>query len=233
MKKISMFLLILLFLTGCRTMPFGGYGVIDWVDFVKLDGKTYYGIHSGVLADQSFVGEMIGTVKFKVADNVTNPNYKIRNGDAAFHEKGTEIFKIEDHPHLIALRSEHSINGYDVYYSIDEMDYQWRFKDMSLVKVKKIEIYQAYTREGNKRIADISKVEEVKRFLHLLESSEIQTTFQPNTEKRDPTYYEMIFYTEDPIAYKFNMQFDGSTYYWHPWDTAILSNDIGQFLYQE
>ena len=40
----------------------------------------------------------------------------------------------------------------------------------------------------------------------------------------------MIFYTEDPIAYKYNMQFDGDTYFWHPWDTSILSDDIKMFI---
>lgn len=84
-------------LTGCRSTPIGGRAVIDWVDFIKWDGKEYNGIHSGVLANENYVGEKIGTVKFKVTDNVTNPEYKVKDGDAAFHEKGTEIFKIKGH----------------------------------------------------------------------------------------------------------------------------------------
>ncbi|MED3572312.1 hypothetical protein ACTHO0_26235 [Cytobacillus praedii] len=233
MKKWCLFIVSLLLLTGCRSMPFEQHSVIDWVDFIKLDGQTYDGVYSGVLADQNLVNKMIGTVQFKVADNVTNPNYKIKNGDAAFHEKGTQIFNIKGHPNLIAVKSKSSINGYQVYYSRDKIDYKWHFKDMPTEKVKKIEVYQAYTSEGNKLISEITQVEEVKSLLHLLVSSEVNSTFEPNTEKGDPTYYEMIFYTEDPIAFKFGIQFDGATYFWHPWDTAILSNDIQRFTDQE
>ncbi|MCC3355710.1 hypothetical protein [Bacillus sp. REN16] len=231
-KKRSMFILvcILLLLTGCRSTPFGGHSIIDWVDFIKMDGKEYNGIHSGVLADEQFVGEKIGSVKFKVADNVTNPSYKIRDGDAAFHEKGTEIFKIKDQPHLIAVKDTHSINGYRVYYSKDDIEYQWHFKNMPIEKVKRIEIYQVYTPLGNKQVSKLTKNAEVKSFLQLLENSKTDPNFQPDTEKGDPIYYEMIFYTDEPIAYKYNMQFDGSVYFWHPWDTAILPDGIKMFM---
>lgn len=66
MKKWSMlfFVSTLLLLSGCWLSAFGGQVVIDWVDFIHLDGKEYDGIHSEVLADKSFVGDKIGTVKF-------------------------------------------------------------------------------------------------------------------------------------------------------------------------
>ena len=82
-------------------------------------------------------------------------------------------------------------------------------------------------------ISELTKNEEVKSFLQLLINSEENPSFQPNTEKADPIFYEMIFYTEDPIAYKYNMQFDGETYFWHPWDTSILSDDIKLFISEE
>lgn len=232
MKKRSMFIIvfILLLLTGCRSVPFGGHSIIEWVDFIKLDGKEYNGIHSGVLADDLYVGEKIGTVKFKVAGNVTNPSYKIKNGDAAFHEKGTEIFQIQDQPHLIAVKDAYAINGYRVYFSRDDVEYQWHFKDMPIEKVKIIEIYQADPPEDDKLISKLTKSEEINSFLQLLLDSEENPNLQPNTNRADPIYYEMIFYTEDPIAYKYNMQFDGDTYYWYPWDTSVISDDIKIFI---
>ncbi|WP_428912212.1 hypothetical protein [Niallia sp. Krafla_26] len=232
MKKLSLFIFILLLLTGCRSTPFDAQSEIDWVDFIKWDGKEYDGIHSGVLADNRYVGEKMGTIKFKMADNVTNQSYKIRNGDAAFHEKGTEIFKIKDQPNLIAVKSVHSINGYNVYFARDDIEYRWHFKDMPIEKVKRIEIYQAYTPEGNKLISTLTKSEEVKNFIQLLVNSETNPDFQPNTERGDPIFYEMVFYTEEPIAYKYSMQFDGYTYFWHPWDTSILSDDIKIYIHE-
>lgn len=225
-----MAVLILLLLTGCRSTPFDGHSVIDWVDFIQLDGKEYNGIHSGVLADKQYVGEKIGTVGFKVAGNVTNPSYKIRNGDAAFHEKGTEIFTVKDHPHLIAVKDINTINGFKVYFSSEDTEYLWHFKDMPIDKVKRIEIYEANPPDVDRLISELAENEKVKSFLQLLVHSEESPDFRPSTELEEPLSYTMIFYTEGPIAYKYDMQFDGETYYWHPWDTSILSDDIKMFM---
>jgi hypothetical protein len=229
-KKSSLFILLLIVLTGCRSTPFDGHTVIDWVDFIKWEDIEYNGIYSGVLADEKFIGEKLGTVKYKVADNVTNPNYKIRNGDAAFHEKGTEIFTIHGHSNLIAVKDASQINGYRVYYSRDVTEQQWHFKNVPLDKVNKIEIYQPYTSEGNLLLGTYTNLEELKHFLELLKNSEESPNFSPNTEKGDPDYFQIVLYTDQPIAYKFDLQFDGATYYWYPWDPAILSNEIETYL---
>src|SRR3954465_11272913 len=111
-KSISLLILVIIILAGCKSSPFGQNAVIDWVDFIKWNGKMYDGIYSGVLADEQYIGEKLGEVKFKVADNVSNPEYKTKNGDAAFHEKGSEIFTIKGHPDLLAVKSSRAINGY-------------------------------------------------------------------------------------------------------------------------
>jgi hypothetical protein len=54
-------------------------------------------------------------------------------------------------------------------------------------------------------------------YFYLLVNSETNPYFQPNTERGDPIFYEMVFYTEELLAYKYSMQFDGYTYFWHPW----------------
>ncbi|MFC4799277.1 hypothetical protein ACFPA1_07895 [Neobacillus sp. GCM10023253] len=230
MKNWAIFILIIFALTGCRSTPFDGHAVIDWVDFVKWDGIEYDGIYSGVLADEEYLGDKIGTVKFKVADNVTNPNYKIRNGDASFHEKGTEIYAIKGVPQFIAVKSNREINGYRVYYSREDFDYKWHFKDMPIEKVNRIEVYLAYQPEGPKKLVNLDNPDEIKKFLQVLNEGESSPNFQANMDKGDPIVYDMVFYTDQPIAYKYDLQFDGITYYWHPWDTAILSNGIGDFL---
>lgn len=230
MKKWCLFILLLIVLTGCRSTPFDGHSVIDWVDFIKWDGVEYDGIYSGVLADEKFIGVKLGTVKYKVADNVTNPNYKIRNGDAAFYEKGTEIFTIKGEPNLIAVKDSSQINGYKVYHSRDIKGQQWHFKNVPMDKVIEVEIFQPYTTEGNKRLSKYTDREDFKHLLQLLENGIESPNFQPNTEKGDPEYYQIILYTDEPIAYKYDLQYDGSTYYWYPWETEILSNEIQSFL---
>ncbi|MEH7744627.1 hypothetical protein V7659_06165, partial [Neobacillus drentensis] len=126
-KTVSLLILLVIVLSGCQTH--GQHAVIDWVDFIKWDDKEYDGIYSGVISDKKYIGEKLGEVKFKVADNVSDLEYKIKNGDAAFHEKGTDIFTIKGEPNLIAVKSSRAINGYDIYYSRDEEKNHWQFKD--------------------------------------------------------------------------------------------------------
>ncbi|GAA2701024.1 hypothetical protein [Cytobacillus oceanisediminis] len=74
---------------------------------------------------------------------------------------------------------------------------------------------------------------DLSHFLQLLIDSKNQPGFNPNTSKGDPIFYNMIFYTGEPVAYKFNMQFDGTAFYWHPWETAILPDEIEEFIKEQ
>ena len=233
MRRINLLILLsilqLLLLVGCGSTNIGGHAIIEWVDFIKWEGIQYEGIRTGILADKNFIGEKIGEVKFRVADNVTNPNYKIKDGDAAFLEKGTEIYTIKGKPDLLALKDKSVIKGYRVYYSRDKNEYQWHFKNVPIEKVNAIEIYQTYT-PNTKKITEIKDRGKLNSFLKILKNSNESPNFQANSTKGDSASYEIILYTGEPIAYKYNMQFDGTTYYWAPWDVSILSNEIGAFL---
>lgn len=230
MKKWSLLIVLILLLAGCRTSPFQTNVEIDWVDFIKWNGKMYEGIYSGVIADEKFIGETIGKVKFKVADNIKDSSYKTKNGDAAFHEKGTVIYAIKENPNIIAVKSEDEINGYRLYYSRDEMAFKWHFKDAPLKEVTRVQIYQSNTPNSKKRMNELTSTKEVKSFLQLLENSKEDSSFQPNMEKGDPTSYDIVLYTNESIAYKYDLQFDGQTYFWHPWDVSIVSEEISRFI---
>ncbi|HEY3369089.1 MAG TPA: hypothetical protein VGK74_28870 [Symbiobacteriaceae bacterium] len=74
--------------------------MIDWMDFVRLDGITYVANHLDqgrplTLAD---LGPHYGTVRFRVSDNVSDPEYRVKDGDAAFLAPGTKL---------------HAVNGYN------------------------------------------------------------------------------------------------------------------------
>lgn len=226
-KWLGILFSIIMIITGCQQDPMKQiltetHTEIDWVDFIKWDGEEYLGVHTGVLSNESFVDVKIGEVQFKVADNVSNPSYRLKDGDAAFHEPGTELFSIKGEKKLMAVKSPYSINGYQLYYLNDGEGYKWNFKDLPLELVNKVEIYLDNTL--------VNEIDDIKSFLEILRKGTLQTTFQPNTNYQDPIYYEMVFYAEGPVAHQYTLFFDGETYYWHPWDTEILSDEIGTFL---
>ncbi|PGM57353.1 hypothetical protein [Bacillus sp. AFS053548] len=233
MKRISLFklsfIILPLLLVACRFTPSESQSIIDWVDFVRVNGVEYNGIQSGILANEEFIDEKVGEVKFRVADHVTNPNYKIKDGDAAFHEKGTAIYSIKGNPELIALKEKTAINGYRIYFAKGTTDYKWYFKDVPIEKVDLIEIYQSFS-PGAKKISEIKDKEKIVNFLAILKNSKEDSNFQPNNDHTDSTRYEIVLYTNEPIAYKYTIEFDGANYYWYPWDTSILSNEIGEFI---
>jgi len=164
MKKWIMLSFLLIYLTGCQ--PFmGGQTVIDWLDFIQWNGHDYNGVHNSEIADASFIDKEIGEVRFKVADNVSNPSYQLKDGDAAFHEKGTKLYSIKGEDNIIAVKDEAAINDYRIYFAIDNSKYKWHFDDVSLDQVKKIEIYKSATLPGNQQIATIAAKAGIENFL--------------------------------------------------------------------
>ena len=72
---------------------------IDWVNFIEV-GSTRYVAGLGASPDvlqQGDLGPVYAHVKFKVSGNVCDPNYKVKDGDAAFLEPGTPIYQVAGH----------------------------------------------------------------------------------------------------------------------------------------
>ncbi len=68
---------------------------IDWVDFIRFNDILY--VRKVVVPLDAFAEEDLvyfDRVQFKVAGNVSDPSYRIKNGDAAFLEEGTLIYSI-------------------------------------------------------------------------------------------------------------------------------------------
>ncbi|MDZ5474026.1 hypothetical protein SM124_20090 [Bacillus sp. 31A1R] len=225
MKKIIVLFSMFLLLTACGP---AGNAIIEWVDFIVWKDTHYYGIYSGELSDDTYVGDKLGKVKFKVADNITNTNYKIKHGDAAFLEKGTQIYKVKGFSDLIVVKDSSHINQYRVF-AANESGFDWHFKDVPLEEITKILIYKFVPGENHQFIREL-KSQDMKVFIELLKDSKEDENYQPNTFEKDPTTYTFVLYVDGPIAYKYDIHFDERNYYWHPWSTNILSEEIEPFL---
>ncbi len=72
---------------------------IDWVNFIQI-GSTQYvaGLQSQTVLQEKDLGPVYSHVKFKVSGNVCDPNYRLKDGDAAFLDPGTPIYQVNGHP---------------------------------------------------------------------------------------------------------------------------------------
>lgn len=224
MKKICILFICLLFLVSCNSIsqPFS-HTIIDWVDFVKINGKEYDALYSVIIADPKNIGEKIGEVKYKVSDNVSNPSYRTKDGDAAFWNKGTEIFSVIDREDLIAIQDKSSVNGYRIYYSRSEdSNFNFHYEDINLETINKIELY-----DGNTILINTLEDEkDINDLLSILNEGTVSSSFSPNTTHGDPATYQIVLYGEEKIGYYYSLFFDGNVWFWHPWDTSIVSNEI-------
>ena len=100
--RVAIGLFVLSFMAACQ-LPGATPACsaqIDWVNFIEV-GSTQYVAGSGATLDvlpESDLGPVYSRVKFKVSGNVCDPNYKVKDGDAAFLEPGTPIYRVAGHP---------------------------------------------------------------------------------------------------------------------------------------
>lgn len=119
-------ILIVFGLSNC-TVPAGSPGSgggtvqIEWVDFIQFGGIHYLaqgmrGSSQPGLIREEGLGTVYSTVKFKVAGNVSDPGYQIKDGDAAFLDVGTKLYTVKGYQpwFRLAAHSHGSIILYEV-----------------------------------------------------------------------------------------------------------------------
>lgn len=95
--------------SGCDTVA------IDWVDFIEV-GSTQYVNRTVPTAElqEADLGPVYTHVRFRVSDNVCDPNYRPKDGDAAFLEPGTPVYEVKGKP--VAEQLAARFNGHILVY---------------------------------------------------------------------------------------------------------------------
>ncbi|MBD3919422.1 hypothetical protein H8B09_11720 [Paenibacillus sp. PR3] len=233
MNKWMLVLVVVALLGGCSNRtgnPTKGNSVIDWVDFVKLNGTSYTGLFESVIKDPNDVTkEVVGEVSFKVADVVTNPSYKTKSGDAAFLEIGTKLYRVKgfETNEMIAAEDVTRIGGFRLYAS-DEfaITMKYKYKDVPKDKVARVELYLYGETKPFKTLNN----SEAEQFIMLLENGKDNQNYSSPNNGSDPTYYSMVFYTDEPLAYAFTLVDDGTHVFFTPRDTRIVDDEIRKLI---
>ena len=99
MKEKLILCICLAVLTGC-SMPYAGDDrkcppetQIEWIDTVQIDDIQYAVLEPrNYTVEEENLGEVLGEVTYKMADTAC-ADHEIKNGDAAYLDVGTEIYK--------------------------------------------------------------------------------------------------------------------------------------------
>lgn len=103
-SRLVLSLITILTMAACTPFSDGcPDGEIEWVDVLKINDITYQ--HDFVEEPEGFKadkGKKIGEVSYKMADNACS-NHKMKNGDAAFLRKGTDIYEVKGYPSALIV----------------------------------------------------------------------------------------------------------------------------------
>jgi hypothetical protein len=171
--------------------------IIDWVNFVKLNGITYSAdlTYAGRELEKSDLGSAYANVKFKVADNISDSNYMIKDGDAAFLEAGTPVYTVNGYKPEFRLAAY--LNGRIVLFEADQNPHAKKGADLLDLKgkVSYIGINSEY--DGKTELAAIKDPEQVERLVELVSDAPINKTAsrEGGTER-----YFIAFHMQDGTA---------------------------------
>lgn len=225
--------LLALALAGCRGNPLVRANVsIDWVDFVKWDGRSYEAMYNRALTDPSDIGPGVGEVKFKLEGNVHTPGYRSKNGDAAYLEPGTVLYELKSRPDrsILAVRDDKAIGGYALYADPEKQTgYPWHFKDIPKGKVTLVEIYR-YGPDDEPAMTNLLEGEKAAAFVNLLERSAASESYSPAPGGPDPEMFTVVLSAGGTVGFQYHLFHDDKSYYWSPWDTVPLPGEIGSYL---
>lgn len=91
---------------------------IDWVNFIQIGSTQYVAglTQSPAVLQETDLGPVYAHVKFKVSGNICDPNYRLKDGDAAFLDVGTPIYQVNGQPPAKQLAAR--FNGQIVAYTV-------------------------------------------------------------------------------------------------------------------
>jgi len=194
---------------------------IAFVDFVYINGKRYDFI-PGRISDIKFLGEEIGLVKTDVAGELLkNHDYELKDRDATFLDKGTQLFEIKGAPEFIAAQTKDMVNGYTIYQD-SSIANKFNSEILHIIKqkIESIEIYRQST-----ILNSITDVNEIETFKSIISNFEIQSqVYLPRVSS--PKFYELVFNTDNPIAYILHLSYDGTEWY----SGNFIFNDMTEFI---
>jgi hypothetical protein len=174
--------------------------MIDWVNFIKLNGTTYLATQSdgGRALEQADLGQQIAQVQFKVADNVTDPSYRTKDGDAAFLNPGTPIYTVQGYAPQSRLAAQH--DGQITLYEADSNPSAKHGSDLLDLRDKVTAIGINSVEDGTTEVGRINDAQQIAALIELVLAAPVNQS-QPLVAGDGQSYF-IVFYFKDGTATK-------------------------------
>ncbi|MEO7022057.1 MAG: hypothetical protein ABI234_18045 [Ktedonobacteraceae bacterium] len=193
-QTVFVLLLPLALLLGSCSTSTGTHTQIDWVDFIQFHGITYLagmGQQIGRSLEQQDLGPVFAQVQFKLNDNVTDPSYHMKDGDAAFLEAGTKVYTVKGY--LPAFRlAAFSSQGLQLF-EADTNPHARTGADLLDLKDKVQFITINSEKDGTTVLATVKDAQQVEQLVEMLLSSPVNQ--QQNAQ--DGLRYFLAFHLMD------------------------------------
>lgn len=170
----------------------GGDAVIDWSDFIQLDGVTYQANYYEKGLRKKDLGEPVAEVRCKISDIVSDPEYDLHDGDAAYLEPGSTIYSVRGYPPWFRLAAER--DGQWLPYEPDTDPTAQTGADLLALegRVRYIGINSA--RNGTTELARIDDPVEVERLVEMVLGAPVDQDRQfGNADLDDQVFIEFGF----------------------------------------
>lgn len=207
---------------------------IDYVDFIYLNGKSYYSDYRTIVSDVNKVGDEISQSRRSISRMKWNPKapYKYQEGDTAFISGGTPFYEVKglSQQKVIAIEDEKRVNGYRVYHADSGIESDFRKRKPK--RVTQIDLYKVEERIPQ-HIQSLTKKKEIKLFLTQLEGDIQPVGFEPLDNEINYHYEFVLHMKKEPLGYTYRIRYEGAQYYWERDQEFLLLNDIEKYFITE
>jgi hypothetical protein len=203
MRRFALIAGLALLLTSCASindLNQQPVTMIDWVNFIKFNGTTYLAAQNdaGRVLEQADLGPELAQVQFKVADNVTDPGYKTKDGDAAFLEHGTRIYTVKGYAPQMRLAAQH--DGQITLYEADTNPSAKHGGDLLDLRDKVAAIGLNSMEDGTTEVGRIVDPQQIAALVELVLAAPVDQSQPPVAG--DGQRYFVVFYFKDGTATK-------------------------------
>lgn len=157
--------------------------IIDWVDFVQVEGVVYGSVHGMNLTDAD-LGPALAVVQHQVSTDVEDPSYRLQDGDAAFLTVGTQLYPVAGFAPTFRLAAHR--DGQLVLYEADTNPAAREGRDLLDIEGRVSSIRVLSATDGSTELATVDDPVDVNALVSLVLAAPVD---QAGHGRQEPRYF--------------------------------------------